>query len=83
GTLQYQRYFCAIEQGNAQQIKNNEAKRVELYKSVAALVRTYGAIANDMAEAGYSATETAAIAKEVTHYVAVRDEVKLGAGENV
>lgn len=83
GTLQYQHYFCAIEQGNAQQIKNNEAKRVELYKSVAALVRTYGAIANDMAEAGYSASETAAIAKEVTHYVAVRDEVKLGAGENV
>ncbi|WP_024477215.1 type I restriction endonuclease subunit R [Arthrobacter sp. CAL618] len=83
GTLQYQRYFCAMEQGNAQQIKNNEAKRVELYKSVAALVRTYGAIANDMAEAGYSATETATIAKEVTHYVAVRDEVKLGAGENV
>ncbi|MGY2745557.1 type I restriction endonuclease subunit R [Arthrobacter sp. UYCu723] len=83
GTLQYQHYFCAMEQGNAQQIKNNEAKRVELYKSVAALVRTYGAIANDMAEAGYSSTESAAIAAEVTHYVAVRDEVKLGAGENV
>lgn len=83
GTLQYQRYFCATEQGNAQQIKSNEAKRVELYKSAAALVRTYGAIANDMAEAGYSANESAGIAKEVAHYVAVRDEVKLGAGENV
>ncbi|MEA3550008.1 MULTISPECIES: hypothetical protein [Micrococcaceae] len=63
--------------------EEGEAKRVELYKSVAALVRTYGAIANDMTEAGYDENETSSIAKEVAHYVAVRDEVKLGAGENV
>ncbi len=40
-TLQYQRYFCAIEQGNAEQLKANEPKRVELYKSVAGLARGY------------------------------------------
>ncbi|WP_274602844.1 type I restriction endonuclease subunit R [Sinomonas cyclohexanicum] len=83
GTLQYQHYFCAVDQGSAEQIKRNEAKRVELYKSVSSLVRAYGAIANDMAEAGFSDHETSAIASEVAHYVAVRDEVKLGAGENV
>ncbi|WP_244250917.1 type I restriction endonuclease subunit R [Arthrobacter crystallopoietes] len=83
GTLQYQHYFCAQEQGNAAQLKNNEPKRVELYKSVAALARAYGAIANDMTEAGYTEAEAASIGKEVAHYAAVRDEVKLGAGEDV
>ena len=32
-TLQYQQYFCAAEPGNAEQLKANEPKRVELYKA--------------------------------------------------
>jgi len=83
GTLQYQHYFCAVDQGNAEQIKRNEAKRVELYKSAASLTRSYAAIANDMEAAGYLDAEAVGISKEVAHYAAVRDEVKLGAGENV
>jgi type I restriction enzyme R subunit len=83
GTLQYQKYFCAADQGNAEQLKANEAKRVELYKSVAAVVRTYGNLANEMEAAGYSPEQAAAIKAEVAHYAAVRDEVKLGAGEDV
>ena len=47
-TLQYQQYFCAAEQGNAEQLKANEPKRVELYKAVAALVRAYANLANEM-----------------------------------
>ncbi|MFJ3214708.1 type I restriction endonuclease subunit R [Kitasatospora sp. NPDC086801] len=82
-TLQYQRYFCAREQGNAEQLKANEPKRVELYKGVAALVRAFGALANDMAAAGYSDAEAMAIKYEIAHYANVRDEVKLGAGEDV
>lgn len=82
-TLQYQKYFCAAEQGSAEQLKANEPKRVELYKSVAALVRTFGNLANEMSEAGYSNAEAAAIKTEVAHYASVRDEVKLGAGEDV
>ena len=82
-TLQYQKYFCAAEQGNAEQLKANEPKRVELYKSVAALVRTFGNLANEMTAAGYSDAEAAAIKTEVAHYANVRDEVKLGAGEDV
>lgn len=82
-TLQYQQYFCARDAGNVAQLKANEPKRVELYKTVASLVRAYGAVANEMDGAGYSATEAAAIKQEVAHFVAVRDEVKLGAGENV
>jgi type I restriction enzyme R subunit len=83
GTLEYQHYFVASTPGDAAQIKANEAKRVELYKSVAGLVRAYTALANDMDAAGYSASESAAIKREVADFVAVRDEVELGAGENV
>lgn len=82
-TLQYQQYFCAREHGNAEQLKANEPKRVELYKSVAAVTRAYANLANEMSTAGYSDGEAAAIKDEIAHYANVRDEVKLGAGENV
>jgi type I restriction enzyme, R subunit len=82
-TLQYQRYFCAEELGNAEQLKANEPKRVDLYKAVAAVTRTFGNLANEMGAAGYSDAEAEAIRTEVAHYAAVRDEVKLGAGEDV
>lgn len=79
---QYQHYFVATEAGNAAQIKANEPKRVELYKSTAALTRAYAAIATDMDKAGYDDTQSASIAAEVKHYVDVVAEVKVGAGEN-
>lgn len=83
GTLEHQHYFCAIEAGNAAQLKANEPKRVELYKTVSTLVRAYGAIANDLVAVGYTVAEAEAIKKEVSHFVAVRDEVRLGAGEKL
>ncbi|OZC50774.1 restriction endonuclease subunit R [Rhodococcus sp. 06-621-2] len=82
-TLHYQQYFCAPEQGNSEQLKANEPKRVELYKAVAAATRAYANLANDMDAAGYSQAEAEAIKKEISHYVDVRAEVKLGAGEDV
>ncbi|MEU8860939.1 type I restriction endonuclease subunit R [Streptomyces umbrinus] len=82
-TLQYQQFFCAREQGNAEQLKANEPKRVELYKSVAAVTRAYSNLANEMQAAGYNDAEAAAIKDEIAHYANVREEVKLGAGENV
>lgn len=83
GTLQYQQYFCAKEHGNAQQLKANEPKRVELYKAVAAVSRAYSNLANEMTEAGYTDAEAATIKAEIAHYIDVRAEVKLGAGENI
>ncbi|MEX3516372.1 HsdR family type I site-specific deoxyribonuclease [Corynebacterium camporealensis] len=82
-TLQYQHYFCAMESGNAEQLKANEPKRVDLYKGVASLVRAYANLANRMTDAGYSPSEAESIRQQVKHFVDVRDEVKLGAGENV
>lgn len=83
GTLQHQQYFCAKGSGNMEQLKANEPKRVELYKSVSSLVRAFGNLANEMGAAGYSDAQAAAIKAEVEHYVNVRAEVKLGAGEDV
>ena len=40
-TAAYLRYFCAKESGNAEQLKDNEPKRLALYKHVAAFVRAY------------------------------------------
>ena len=82
-TLQYQRYFCAAEPGDPLELKANEPKRVELYKSVAGVTRAYANLANDMQLAGYSESQAEAIRQEIAHYAAVRDEVKLGAGENI
>ncbi|MFE2656707.1 type I restriction endonuclease subunit R [Brevibacterium sp. NPDC059310] len=83
GTLQYQQYFCAKEPGNIEQLKANEPKRVELYKSVAGATRAYANLANEMIAAGYTEAEAVAIKAEIAHYVDVRAEVKLGAGEDV
>ncbi|MFF8186015.1 type I restriction endonuclease subunit R [Microbacterium sp. NPDC016588] len=83
GTIQYQHYFVAEAPGDAEQIKANEPKRVELYKSVASLVRCYSVLANDMIEAGYTDAEAAAIKADVAHFVNVRDEVELGANEKI
>lgn len=82
-TLQYQHYFCAKVPGSTEELKSNEPKRVELYKSVSSLVRAFGVLANNMEAAGYSAKNAVYIKNEVAHFVSVRDEVKLGAGENV
>lgn len=83
GTLQYQHYFCTTDAGSAEQLKKNEPKRVELYKSVSSLVRAFGVVANDLNAAGYAPQQAADIKKDVKHFVAVMAEVKLGAGENV
>ena len=83
GTLEHQHYFCAEDTADPSALKENERRRVELYKAVTSLVRAYAAVANEMPEAGYSVAEAKAIKDEVRHYTRVRQEVKLGAGENV
>ncbi|MBN1274233.1 MAG: HsdR family type I site-specific deoxyribonuclease [Candidatus Aminicenantes bacterium] len=82
-TRAYIRYFCAIESGNVDQLKDNEPKRVALYKMVAALIRAYANLANEMAEVGYSDAQAAEVKKEVSHYEKVREEVKLASADYV
>jgi len=82
-TAAYVRFFCAAESGNAQQLKDNEPKRVALYKLAGAFLRAYANLANEMAEAEYTDAEAQEIKAEVDHYEKVRMEVKLASGDYV
>ena len=82
-TAAWLHYFCAAESGNAEQLKENEPRRVALYKLVAAFLRAYANLANEMREAGYTDAEAQAIKAEVDHYEKVREEVKLASGDYV
>ena len=82
-TAAYLRFFCATESGNAQQLKDNEPKRVALYKLARAFLRAYANLANEMRDAGYSDAEAREIKAEVDHYESVRQEVKLASGDYI
>ncbi len=79
-TAAYLHYFCGPSD-DKDACKDNEPKRVALYKLVGSYLRAYADLANEMAEAGYSVAETKAIKDEVTHYDKVRDEVSLASGD--
>jgi len=78
----YGRYFGGADD-EPDKLKENQQKRVALYKYTAALVRAYANLANDMAEAGYTPAEIEIIKQEVKHYEQVRAEVKLRSGDYI
>lgn len=79
----YRRYFCGTDSGNGECLKENEPKRVALYKRVAAYLRAYTVLANEMHKAGYSEAEAHEIKSEVAHYEDVRKEIKLASSDYV
>ena len=79
----YLHYVFAFESGNAEQLKDNEPKRLKLYKFVASLIRAYASIASELTEAGYKPDEVEKIKNEVDHYSKVRDEVRLASGDYI
>jgi len=82
-TLAYIRYFCAHDTSNQDALKQNEEKRLALYKLTTTLIRAYANIANEMIKAGYTFDEAEAIRKEVSYYDSVRAEVMLAAGDYI
>ncbi len=82
-SLAYQHYFCAADTTNKDQLKDNEPRRIALYKRTVALIRTYANLANEMPEAGYTATQIETIKQEVDHYEKVRTEIKLASGDYI
>ncbi len=82
-TADYLHYFCAADTADQDALEEHEPRRLALYKAVAALVRAYANLANEMAEAGYSASGAAAVKDEVAHYETVRQEVKLASGDYI
>ena len=79
----WRRFFCAAESGDAGQLKDNEPKRVALYRQVSSLVRAYADLANEMVEAGYSGAEAEEIRAEVDHYEKLRQEIRLSSGDHI
>ncbi|MEJ1360574.1 MAG: HsdR family type I site-specific deoxyribonuclease [Candidatus Sedimenticola sp. (ex Thyasira tokunagai)] len=80
--IDYIRYFCG-DVASSEDLKLNEAKRVALYKDVAALVRAYANLANEITAAGYSAEEAQVIKAEVEHFSKMRQEIKLVSKDEV
>jgi type I restriction enzyme R subunit len=79
---QFLHYFCG-DASNPQAINDTEPLRVAFYKSVAAFVRAYAAIAQDLTKAGYSDGEAMALQKEVEFYSEIRSAIKKNAGEEL
>ncbi|HNU31949.1 MAG TPA: HsdR family type I site-specific deoxyribonuclease, partial [Sedimentisphaerales bacterium] len=82
-TAAHLRYFCAKDSGNAEQLKENEPTRLALYRHVAAFVRSFANLANELEEAGFTAAEIGVLKAEVDHYEKVRNEVKLASGDYI
>lgn len=78
----YIRYFCGDVE-NPYALKENEIKRVKLYKTVSHLLRMYADIANEMVKAGFTKEQAKAIEREVKHYEQVRMEIKLASGDYI
>lgn len=79
----YLRYFCAKGAADKGALKNNEPKRVALYKLAVSLIRAYADLANDLEAAGYSVAEIETIRQEVEHFEAVRTEVRMASGDYI
>jgi len=82
-TAAYLRYFCGLDASDKNQHKDNEPKRLMLYKLTVSLIRAYADIASEMDEAGYSTTQAEKVKEEVDHYEKVRSEVKMASGDYI
>lgn len=79
---QYLQYFCG-DAGNPNALIETEPLRISFYKAVAKFVRAYADIAQHLAEAGYSASDIAALEKEVEFYGDTRAAIKKHSGEEL
>ena len=79
---QYLHYFCG-DAANANALNETEPLRVEFYKATATFVRAFAAIAQDLAAAGYTDAEAAALQQEVESYSDLRAAIKRHAGEEL
>jgi len=76
------RYFCGDSE-NSEDLKNNEDKRIALYKLTVSLIRAYSNIANELEEAGYTKKEIEEIRNDVKYFENLRAEIKLASGDYI
>lgn len=82
-TMQYIRYFVGKDTLDKNEVKDNEQKRLALYKHVVSFIRAYANIANEMVEAGYSTKEAENIKNLTKYYDDVRHEVMHASGDYI
>jgi type I restriction enzyme, R subunit len=79
---QYLHYFCG-DANDRNALNTTEPLRIAFYKAVVTLLRAYAAIAQNLAEAGYSDMEIAALEKEAQFYADTRAAIKKHSGEEL
>lgn len=79
---QYLHYFCG-DANDPNALNDTEVLRISFYKSTAAFLRAYAAIAQDLEDAGYSAADIAALEKEIEFYSDTRTAIKKHSGEEL
>jgi len=79
----YQHYFCGESGLNSEAIKEKEALRLNLYKTINKLLRSYANIASEMIEVGYTKAEIAAIESDIKFFENLSKEIKAHSGDAV
>ena len=77
---QYIGYFCG-NPAKADDLKNTQGRRLDLYKYTASLLRAYADIAAELLAADYTEAEAAQVKKEVNLYEQLRETIKIASGE--
>ncbi|HCL77773.1 type I restriction endonuclease subunit R [Stutzerimonas nitrititolerans] len=75
-------YFCG-HAGDPEALLESEALRIAFYKAVATYLRAFAAIAQNLAEAGYSDGEADTLRRETEFYAEVRSAIKHYSGEEL
>ncbi|MEI6221956.1 MAG: type I restriction endonuclease subunit R [bacterium] len=81
-TTAFMHYFCGDVE-NPYSLKENEIKRIKLYKSVGHLLRAYADIANELTKVGYTHEQAQRLQKEVKYFENVSMEIKLASGDYI
>lgn len=75
-------YFCG-HADDPDALNATEVLRIAFYKTVAAYLRAFAAIAQELPEAGYTDDEASALRQEVEFYAEVRSAIKNNSGEEL
>lgn len=75
-------YFCG-NANSATALAETEPLRISFYKTVAAFVRAFADLAENLAEAGYPEAEIAGLRKDAEFYAEIRSAIKKHSGEEL
>ncbi len=79
---QYIKFFCGNTE-DPEALKENEEKRLSLYKAVVDLIRAYNNIATELEAAKYTPAEAEKLKKYVEEYTELRNSIKIASGDYI